>query len=71
MYKEDEKWVTERITSLPNYEMRKQAYDGYVAVYNKAFESEPIEHRKIGRARKAANTALREYIIKCTHWSEQ
>ena len=71
MYSDDEKWITEQIIGLPTYEMRKQAFDGYVSVYNKVFTNEPVEHRKIGQARKSANTALRKYIIKCNIWSEQ
>ncbi len=71
MYKGDEKWVTDKITSLASYDMRKQAYDGYMAVYDKVFDAEPIEHKKVGQARKAANTALRKFIIKCNNWSEQ
>jgi len=65
MHKDDEKWVTEQIRQLPTYEMRQTAMDGYKKVFAKYYENEPLEHRKDGTARRAANIALRKYIDKC------
>jgi len=68
MFKDDEKWVTEQILKINDYDLRKKAYDGYNAVYKKAFDAEKTEHRKIGIARKIANTKLREFVTKCLNY---
>lgn len=66
MCKDDEKWVTEQIKLLPDYNMRMKGFNGYNALYKKSFDNESIEHKKTGTARKAANTALRVFVKKVT-----
>ena len=64
MYKDDEKWVKNKINELIDIKIKLIAWESYKKKYDQAFFDEKIEHRKIGAARKAANNALRNYVDK-------
>lgn len=63
LHKHDEKWFREQIAKLPASYVEK-AYEGYQAVWEAAFASEPVEHKKQNAARRAANIRLREFVEK-------
>jgi hypothetical protein len=61
----DHKWIKEQLSQLaPAY--HQQAQVGYIKVFSEAFESEPVEHKKMNAARFAANTRLRNFVDKVT-----
>lgn len=59
----DAQWLKEQLGRLP-VRLQSKAIAGYDAAYREAHDAEPVEHRKVGRARFAANSRLREYIDK-------
>jgi hypothetical protein len=65
MHEHDKKWVDEQIAKLP-FRLQQSVRQRYAEVYQQAYDAEPVEHRKDGRARFAANTRLREYVEKVT-----
>jgi hypothetical protein len=65
MHPHDKAWVTAQLMRLP-VELRGRIAELYAIEYRQAYDAEPVEHRKEGRARFAANTRLREYVEKVT-----
>ena len=65
MHIHNEKWVNEQIAKLPT-RLQQQVRQRYAEVYKEAYDAEPVEHRKDGRARFAANTRLREFVTNFT-----
>ncbi len=63
LHKHDKQWFREQLAKLPAAYI-KQAKEGYQSVWEKAFEDEPIEHKKQNSARRAANIRLREFVEK-------
>ena len=59
----DSKWINEKLGYL-NDEDRKKVCDAYSKAFLEAAELQPVEHRKEGAGRKAANTRLRLFIEK-------
>ncbi|MEC5505808.1 hypothetical protein P9911_008145 [Klebsiella oxytoca] len=54
----DRIWLEEKLESLP-YVTRQRVAVEYSAVYQDAYETEPVSYRKENAARKAANKRLR------------
>lgn len=59
----DENWIISQIQQLPAH-LRPAAIKGYEKVFSENYDSEPTEHKKMNKARFAANTRLREYVEK-------
>ena len=64
MHRHDKDWVTKKIMSLPGSDEKNKAWEGYQKVYKKAFDFEPVDHKKENFARRTANTKLRLYVAK-------
>ncbi|AUR88524.1 hypothetical protein NVP1115B_49 [Vibrio phage 1.115.B._10N.222.49.B11] len=62
-HKDDVGWITEKLKPLLP-QMRSRAVYGYDEVFTAAYDSEPTEHRKSNKGRKAANTRLRLFVDK-------
>lgn len=60
----DSQWIESVLMSLQG-EHVNIARSAYSDVYREEYESEPVEYRKEGKARYAANTRLREYQREC------
>jgi hypothetical protein len=65
MHPHDKAWVSAQLMRLP-VELRERVADLYEAEYQQHYNAEPVEHRKDGAARWAANTRLREFVTKFT-----
>lgn len=65
MHDHDKKWVDEQLAKLPN-RLQQSVRQRYSDAYQQAYDAEPVEHRKDGRARLAANSRLREYVTNFT-----
>ena len=65
MYPADQKWVDEQLAKLP-FRLQQSVKQRYAEVYQQAYDAEPVEHKKEGAARRAANTRLREYVTNFT-----
>ena len=59
-HKHDQDWIKQVIFSLP-IGRRDQAMQGYKAIFEAAYNDEPVDHKKMNAARKAANTRLRDF----------
>lgn len=59
----DKKWIEEQLKKLPPSALRR-AIEGYEKVFTENYDSEPIEYKKMNKARFAANTRLRKYVEK-------
>ena len=59
----DQKWLEAQLNKLPPFALRR-AIEGYEKVFAESYDSEPVEHKKMNKARYAANTRLRKYIEK-------
>lgn len=57
----DSKWIGEQLQSL-SMAAKQKAMQRYAAVYQEAFEAEPVSYRKENRARHEANTRLRLFV---------
>lgn len=57
----DKDWLTQQLLSL-SPAVRQRAIQRYAAVYQEAFEDEPVSYRKENRARHEANTRLRLFV---------
>lgn len=66
LHKDDRKFFKEQLAKLPPAYIQK-AKEGYQAVYEAAYETEPIEHKKSNAARRAANIRLREFVDKVNY----
>lgn len=66
-HEHDRKWIAEQLAKLP-YDIAIDVCGKYSAVYQHAFDSEPSEQRKDGKARVAANTRLRQFVEKYNSW---
>lgn len=62
-HQHDRKWIEEQLKKLPPSALAT-AIKGYEKVFSESYDSEPIEHKKMNKARFAANTRLREYVEK-------
>lgn len=63
--KDDEKWIIEMLSKLPQ-RVRKRVSVLYAEAFIAEYEKEPIAHKKENKARREANTRLREYVIRYT-----
>lgn len=59
----DSKWINEKLGYL-NDEDRKKVCNAYSKAFREGAALEPIEHKKEGAGRFAANTRLRLFIEK-------
>ena len=59
----DKKWIEEQLKKLPPFALRR-AIEGYDKVFSESYNNEPIEYKKENKARRDANTRLREYVEK-------
>ncbi|MDK9373405.1 hypothetical protein QQF54_08560 [Lelliottia sp. V106_10] len=57
----DGQWIQEQLLSL-TAAARQRAVARYAAVYQEAFEAEPVPYRKENRARHEANMRLRLFV---------
>lgn len=57
----DSQWIGEQLQSL-SMAAKQKAMQRYAAVYQEAFEAEPVSYRKENRARHEANTRLRLFV---------
>lgn len=60
----DKKWLNEKLSMCLSHLEREKVCEAYSKVYKEVFDAEPVEYRKEGRARFAANTRLRVYCGK-------
>lgn len=63
MHEHDKKWCMAQFDMLPP-ELKQQAMQAYQRVYQDAYNAEPCEIRKEGKARREANTRLRQFVKK-------
>ena len=59
----DKDWIEEQLKKLPPFALRR-AIEGYDKVFAESYNNEPIEYKKENKARRDANTRLREYVEK-------
>ncbi|ECS5287919.1 hypothetical protein CCF54_005186 [Salmonella enterica subsp. enterica serovar Durban] len=57
----DKDWIIQQLERLTPA-VRQKAVLRYAAVYQEAFDAEPISYRKENRARHEANTRLRLFV---------
>lgn len=57
----DAAWIQQQLSSL-TAGARQIAMQRYAAVYQEAFDAEPVSYRKENRARHEANTRLRLFV---------
>lgn len=70
MHADDKKWVGEQIKSLnsplrdhgASIKLRQETLFNYNKVWKEAFDAEPLQHRKDGKARSAANARLLKFV---------
>ena len=62
-HEHDKKWIEEQLQKLPPFAVRI-AIEGYDNVFTESYDNEPIEYKKENKARRDANTRLREYVEK-------
>ena len=62
-HKDDGQWINGRLAPLKP-DLRFKICAAYTNVFNEAMDAEPLSHRKMGKARFAANNKLRIYIAK-------
>ena len=65
MHPHDKAWVDAQLMRLPA-ELRERVAELYEVEYQQHYNAEPVEHRKDGAARRAANTRLREFVTNFT-----
>ena len=65
MHDHDKRWIDEQIGKLPT-RLHDQVLRKYAEAYKEAHNAEPVEHKKDGVARRAANTRLREFVTNFT-----
>lgn len=59
-HKDDAKWLEKILLSIPE-KYRIPACVKYTEVFNDRFDTEPLSHRKDGKARSEANSRLLAY----------
>lgn len=64
MHEHDEDWVRDTIMTIQDPAHKKIAWDGYKSVFAEAYNLEPLEHKKMNKARHAANVRLRAFVEK-------
>ena len=62
-YQDDAQYIDDKL-SMVSIEERGKLCAAYAKCYRDAYAAEPNEVRKDGKARREANTRLREYINK-------
>lgn len=63
VHKLDVKWIQEQMNRLP-IQYKQKAREGYERAWQEAYDLEPVEHKKTGAARRAANIRLRRFVDK-------
>jgi hypothetical protein len=59
--KEQRDWYRQQLARLPSA-YQKKAREGYEQAWQEAYDLEPVEHKKAGAARRAANIRLRRFV---------
>jgi hypothetical protein len=59
--KEQRDWYSQQLRML-GPKLQKKAREGYEQAWQEAFDLEPVEHKKAGAARRAANIRLRRFV---------
>lgn len=62
----DAKWIVSKLLELPN-DLRDKVCAAYSAAYAEAYDAEPVEHKKDGAARRAANSRLLSFATRITN----
>ena len=62
-YKDDEQWIHTKLSPL-DPDTRFAVCAAYTKVFTEAYDAELLPHRKMGKARFAANNRLRIYFHK-------
>ena len=62
-HEHDKKWIEEQLKKLPTIALHR-AIEGYEKVFAESYDNEPIAYKKENKARRDANTRLREYVEK-------
>lgn len=63
--KEQRDWYKQQFARLPSA-YQKKAREGYERAWQEAYDLEPVEHKKAGAARRAANIRLRRFVERVT-----
>ena len=63
-FEHDLQWIFEQLQRCDNAVERRKVCDAYDRVYQDAFDSEAVERKKTGIARRTANLRLLRYIRK-------
>jgi hypothetical protein len=61
--KEQRDWYKQQLRML-SPARQKKAREGYEQAWQEAYDLEPVEHKKSGAARRAANIRLRRFVEK-------
>lgn len=61
VHKLDVRWIKEQMNRLP-IQYKQKAREGYERAWQEAYDLEPVEHKKAGAARRAANIRLRRFV---------
>lgn len=64
MHEHDEDWVRDTIMAIKDPAHKQIAWDGYKSVFAEAYNLEPLEHKKMNKARLTANVRLRAFVEK-------
>ena len=62
-HKLDQEFIRLQLSLIPPA-YKNQAIEGYKRVFKEAYDAEPVDHMKSNKARRAANTRLREFVKK-------
>jgi hypothetical protein len=63
--KEQRDWYKQQLGSL-GPKLQKKAREGYERTWKEAYDLEPVEHKKAGAARRAANIRLLRFVERVT-----
>ena len=63
--KEQRDWYKQQLGSL-GPKLQNKAREGYEQAWQEAYDLEPVEHKKPGAARRAANIRLRRFVERVT-----
>lgn len=61
VHKHDQKWIQQQLNRLP-MQYKQKARQGYEQAWQEAYDMEPVEHKKKGKARRDANLRLLRFV---------